>query len=186
MKMSNKKVARRYTMALFELAEELKLTDKVINDFSDLIKSIEGSKELKLFLKSPIINSPAKGKALSEMFKGKFSDLTLKFVDILVKKEREDLLYDICKDFLDLVNLKRGIIKANVKTAISLGDKDKKILTEKLAQYTGKIIEANFIVDNSIKGGFVAQIDDKIIDASILRQLQILKEQFTKGSFAVN
>jgi F-type H+-transporting ATPase subunit delta len=186
MRMSNKKVARRYTLALFELTEELKLTDKIVKDFSDLISSIEKSKELKLFLKTPIINSPKKGKVLDVMLKGKFSDLTIKFVDILVKKERENLLHDICMDFLDLVNEKRGIVIAHIKTAIDISDKDRKALSEKIAKYSGKNVQADFTVDKSIKGGFIAQIDDKIIDASIIRQLQLLREQFAKGNFTNN
>jgi F-type H+-transporting ATPase subunit delta len=186
MRMSNKKVARRYTLALLELTEDLKLTDIIVKDFLDLIKSIKNSKELALFLKTPIINSPKKGKVLDVMLKGRFNDLTIKFVNILVKKERENLLYDICQDFLDLVNEKRGIVKAHIKTAIDISDKDRKSLTEKIAKYTGKEVKADFIVDKSIKGGFVALIEDKIIDASIIRQLQLLREQFTKGNFSGN
>jgi F-type H+-transporting ATPase subunit delta len=186
MRMSNRKVARRYTLALYELTEELKLTDGIVKDFSDLIKSIENSKELALFLKTPIINSSKKGKVLDVMLKGKFNDLTIKFVDILVRKGRENLLYDICWDFIDLVNEKRGIIKARVKTAVNISEKDKKYLTEKIAKYTGKNVHADYIIDTTIKGGFVAQIDDKIIDASISRQLEILREQFLKGNFSGN
>jgi F-type H+-transporting ATPase subunit delta len=186
MRMSKKKVSRRYTLALFELTEELKLTDKIVKDFSDLIKSIENSKELALFLKTPIINSPKKGKVLDVMFKNRFNDLTIKFISILVKKERENLLYDICLDFLDLVNEKRGIVKAHIKTAINISDKEKKSLTEKIAKYSGKNVKADFTVDKTIKGGFVAQIDDKIIDASIIRQLQLLRIQFTEGNFSGN
>lgn len=186
MRMSNKKVARRYTLALFELTEDLKLTGKIVNDFLDLINSIKNSKELALFLKTPIINSLKKGKVLDDMLKGRFNDLTIKFINILVKKERENLLYDICNDFLDLVNEKRGIVKANIRTAIEISDKDKKYLTEMIAKYTGKEVHADFTVDKSIKGGFVAQIEDKIIDASIIRQLQLLREQFTKGNFTSN
>ena len=186
MRMSNKKVARRYTKALFELSEELKLTDSIVNDFTDLVSSIEKSRELALFLKSPIINSQKKTKVLNEMLKGKFNDLTLKFIEILTKKGRENLLHDICMDFLDLVNERRGIVKAHIKTAIDISEKDKKTLTDKIAKYTGKNVQAKFSVDAAIKGGFVAQIDDKIIDASIIRQLQLLREQFTKGSFTGN
>ncbi len=186
MRMSNRKVARRYTLALLELTEELKLTNKVVKDFSDLISSIEKSKQLALFLKTPIISSPRKGKVLDAMFKGKFSTLTLKFVDILVRKERENLLHDICRDFLDLVDEERGIIKAHIKTAVEMTNKEKKTLTDKIAGFTGKKVQADFSVDESIKGGFIAQVHDSIIDASIARQLQLLKEQFIRGSFANN
>lgn len=181
--MSNKKVARRYTLALFVLTEELKLTSNVVKDFTGLVNTIEKSKDLKLLLKTPIINSSKKGKVLEALFKGKVQDLTLKFIILLTKKERENYLFDIAKDFLDLVNEKHGIVKAKIKTAIEISDKDKKQLTEKLSLYTGKEILADFTIDKSIQGGFVAQVKDSIIDASITRQLQLLREQFLKGSF---
>jgi F-type H+-transporting ATPase subunit delta len=181
--MSSRKVARRYTLALYELSEELKLTQKIIQDFIDLIKSVESSVELKLLLHTPIINSAKKEKILEELFRNKVQDLTLKFIILLTKKERESLLYDIAKDFLDLVNEKRGIVKARIKTAVKVPENYKKALAEKLSKYTGKEIQADFIVDSSIKGGFVAQVKDTILDASIQRQLELLREQFVKGSF---
>jgi F-type H+-transporting ATPase subunit delta len=181
--MSNRKVARRYTLALYELSEELKLTQKVIKDFSDLIKSIKKSRELKLLLLTPIINSAKKEKILTALFKNKVHELTLKFIVLLTKKERENFLYDIANDFLDLVDEKQGIVKAKVKTAVKVPENYKKALTEKLSKYTGKEIRADFIVDSSIKGGFVAHVKDTILDASIQRQLELLREQFVKGSF---
>lgn len=181
--MTSKKVARRYSLALFELTEETKLTDKVVKDFSDLIRTIDKSKELKLFLKTPIINSYKKGEVLGEMFKGKVQDLTFKFINILAKKEREDYLYDIAKDFLNLVDEKRSIVKVKINTASKILDKDKKAIENKLSMYTGKTIKASYDVDKTIIGGFVAQVSDMVIDASIVRQLQLLRQEFVKGSF---
>lgn len=181
--MSNKKVARRYSLALFELTEEMKLTAKVVKDFNDIVKSAEKSKELKNFLKTPVINSNRKGKILESLFKGKVQDLTMRFIALLTKKGREDYLFDIAKDFVQFVNEKRGIVEAKIKTAVQITDKEKKLLTQKLSAFTGKEILADFTVDKSIQGGFVAQVKDSIIDASIARQLQLLREQFIKGSF---
>src|SRR5512143_580138 len=114
--MSNRKVARRYTLALFELTEEMKVTAKVVKDFSDLVNSIEKSKELKLLLKTPIISSAKKGKILEALFKGKVQELTHRFIILLAKKGRENVIYDIAKDFIDLVNEKHGIVEAKIKT----------------------------------------------------------------------
>ena len=181
--MASKKVARRYTLALFELTEELKLTDKVAKDFSDLIKTINSSKELKLFLKTPIINSHRKGEVLEKMFKGKVQELTFRFINILTRKERENLLYEIAEDFLNLVDKKRGIVKVKINTAGKILDKDKKAIENKLSIYMGKTIKASYDIDKTLIGGFVAQVNDIVIDASIERQLQLLREQFIKGSF---
>ena len=62
-------------------------------------------------------------------------------------------------------------------------DKDKKAIENKLSMYMGKTIKASYDIDKTLIGGFVAQVSDIVIDASIERQLQLLREQFIKGSF---
>ncbi|RPI15639.1 MAG: ATP synthase F1 subunit delta [Ignavibacteriae bacterium] len=184
--MINKKVARRYTLALHAISEERTVTDLVKSDVSLFKKAIEDSRELKTFLHSPVINARKKKAVLEQLFGDKVNELTLKFILILADKGRESYLYDISVDFLNLVNEKRGIVTANIRTAIELTESEKKNLESKLKEYTGKQINAHFTIDKSIKGGFVAQVHDTIIDASIKRQLEMLYEHFKQGSFTNN
>lgn len=184
--MINKKVARKYTLALYEIAAEQKSLDKVKEDFAGIKKTIETSNDLRTFLQTPIISYHKKELTIKALFEGKVSAITLKFLELLCQKGREMFLLDICIDFADLLNEKRGVSIAKVKTAIEITDTEKKALSKKLEGYTGQKIEADFTVDASIKGGFIAQINDTIIDASIKRQLEMLHDQFKKGSFSIN
>jgi F-type H+-transporting ATPase subunit delta len=181
--MINKKVARRYTLALYETAVQMKLKEKVRKDLVLIRNAIDGSRELKLFLHSPIISSEKKINILTLLFSKKVTPLTMKFIRMLAEKSREGFLYDICQDYCNLQNEKSGIAEAIIKTSIKLTDKEKKHLIDKLKSYTGKNIEAKYIVDPSLKGGFVAHIDDTIFDASIVRQLEILYLQLKEGRF---
>lgn len=181
--MTDKKVARRYNLALYDIALETNAVDAVKNDFLTIRQTIAGSKELAMFLKTPIIKLTKKSAVMEALFKGKVSDLTLKFLSVLSDKNRINVVDNIAEDFLNLVNEKQGIISAKIRTAVDLSESEKKSLSEKLKQYTGKNITASYSVDPSIKGGFVAQIDDKIIDASISRQLELLREKFAQGTF---
>jgi len=181
--MTNRKVARKYNLALYFTAEELKSVDKVKQDLYDIKKSIEGSKELSNFILTPVISAEKKTNVFKAMFEGKVDDLTIRFLVFLCEKNRINLLFDIADDFQALVNEKQGIVLAKVKTAIDITDSEKKALIDKLKLYTGKDIKATFTVDPAIKGGFIASVDDRIIDASIIRQLELLKERFLMGSF---
>lgn len=181
--MINRKAARRYTTALYDIAEETKSTDEVKQDFEAVKSTIENSSDLRLFLSTPIINNEQKSKVIAEVFKGQVSDLTIKFLQLICKKNRENLLYDISVDFLDLLNEERNILEAAIKTAVEISSGNKKELIAKLRAYTGKDVNASFEVDPSIKGGFVAKIQDTIIDASIKRQLELLREKFMAGTF---
>ena len=181
--MTNRKVARKYNLALFYTAEETNVTNKVKQDLEDIKRSIEGSKELSNFILTPVISAEKKTDVFKAMFRGKVDELTLKFLVYLCEKNRIDLLYDITEDFQTLVNEKQGIVLAKVRTAVDINDAEKKALIDKLKLFTGKDIKATFTVDPAIKGGFIASVDDRIIDASIIRQLELLKERFSMGSF---
>lgn len=181
--MTEKKVARRYNLALYEIASESKTVAAVKKDFEDIRKSIAGSKELAMFIKTPIIKLDKKAEVMKALFGGKVNELTMKFLNILCEKNRIGMIDSLAEDFIHLVNEKQGIITAKIKTAIEISDSEKTSLTEKLKKYTGKNITANYSVDPEIKGGFIAQIDDKIIDASITRQLELLREKFAQGNF---
>jgi len=181
--MRNRKAARKYNLSLYLTAEELKVVDAVKKDIYDIKKTLDNSRELRNFVESPIVNQDKKSAVLNAVFSGKVNSLTMKFLLFLSDKGRINILNDIIDDFLYLVNEKQGIVLANVKTAVDISEKEKTSLTAKLKQYTGKDITAAYTVDPSIKGGFIAKIDDKIIDASILRQLELLKEKFLQGSF---
>lgn len=180
--MINRKVARKYNLALYFTALERKSVEEVKKDLVDIKKSIEGSKELFNFILTPVISAEKKTKVFEAMFSGKVNELTLRFLVYLCEKNRINLLYDITDDFATLVNEKQGVVLAKVKTAIEITDGEKKALTDKLRLFTGKEIQATYSVDPAIKGGFIASVDDKIIDASILRQLELLKEKFLMGS----
>lgn len=181
--MVNRKAARRYTKALYGLAEELNQTETVRKDFEDIKKSVAASKELKMFVESPIISTAKKTDVLTQLFKGKVSDLSLKFILLLSEKNRINMLIEITDSMLKLINEKRGIIEAQITTAIDMTEKEKKSISNMLKKFTGKEINSHFKTDKSIKGGFVARIDDRIIDASIARQLELLREKFLQGSF---
>ncbi len=182
--MTNRKVARKYNLALYFTALERKSVEEVKKDLVDIKKSIEGSKELSNFILTPVISAEKKTKVFEAMFSGKVNELTLRFLVYLCEKNRINLLYDITDDFATLVNEKQGVVLAKVKTAIEITDGEKKALTDKLRLFTGKEIQATYSVDPAIKGGFIASVDDKIIDASILRQLELLKERFSMGSIS--
>ncbi len=180
--MTNRKVARKYNLALYFTALERKSVEEVKKDLVDIKKSIEGSKELSNFILTPVISAEKKTKVFEAMFSGKVNELTLRFLVYLCEKNRINLLYDITDDFATLVNEKQGVVLAKVKTAVEITDGERKALTDKLRLFTGKEIQATYSVDPAIKGGFIASVDDKIIDASILRQLELLKERFSMGS----
>lgn len=172
------KAIHRYSLALYEAAEQSKQLDAIATDSNNLIEILNSSKDLRLFFTSPVIRSDKKVKFVESLFKEKISVLSLNFIKLLIKNTRENMLADILRGFLDLKNDAEGKIKANVKTAVAADDKEKQKIMESINSFTGKKSIPEFSVNDSLLGGFTIQVKDVVIDASIKRQLENLRNKF--------
>jgi F-type H+-transporting ATPase subunit delta len=137
--------------------------------------TIEASHELVLFLRSPIINKSRKKEALIAIFKDKISSSSLSFLEILLKKGRENTIVDVVKTFKKLFNNHCGIIEVEVTTASELDESQKNSLSQSLSTRTGKKIVLLTKIDKSVKGGIKARIDDTVIDGTIEYKLEQLR-----------
>lgn len=184
--MSNKKIARRYSQALYGISHEKNILQRIKEDIILLQSTIENSRDLSLLLTSPIIKSKKKSDIVNNIFKGRLDKITLSLLELLTNKNRLNVLYDICCDFIQLLNEKSGIVEAHITTAIELTEKEKKQLIDSLKKIAGKEIIPVYSVNSEIKGGFIAQVKDTIYDASIKRQLELLQDRFKTGNFINN
>ena len=171
------KAARRYATALLEIAKELDQVEQVLEDIRLIDNTIEASDELSNFLSSPIIKFDDKVEALNEIFSDKVQDVTAKFIKLLAKKGRVNLLAQIVKAFLQKYNEYAGIIEVEVYTAYELDETQKSSLHKALEEKTQKKVDMNVTVDASLKGGIAVRIDDTVIDGTIKHKLEELEEQ---------
>jgi F-type H+-transporting ATPase subunit delta len=180
--MSEFRAAHRYALAMISVAEETKALEKVNKEFEWLNALISQSHEFFIFLKSPVVNTEKKKRVLTEILQGKVSDLTMKFVVLLASKGREGLLPEITRQFFRLRDERLGILNVTAKTAVPFTGTQEKQLSDQLEHVTKKKIRMNYIIDPSLKGGFTVQHDDTVWDASVRRQLELLRERFTEAA----
>ena len=114
------KAARRYAIALLELSKEKKVVEKTLSDIQFIEKTISDSRDLELFLKSPIIKPTIKKETLGEIFKSHLNDLTMQFVTLIASKERSAILHQIASSFIHEYNKYAGIIEVEVRAAKEL------------------------------------------------------------------
>jgi F-type H+-transporting ATPase subunit delta len=172
------KAIHRYSSALFQAADSDKKLEKVAVDSNNLIGLIKSSKDLRLFFISPVIKQEKKIKIVEALFKKKISQLSFEFIKLLIVHNREGLIVDILEDFLDLKNDAEGKIRAEVKTAVKFDESAKKKIKVKIDGFTGKDSIPEFSEDKNLIGGFTIQVKDVVLDASIKRQLDNLKNKF--------
>lgn len=177
----NRRIAHRYALALIGLAEELSILDKVAEDMNSIEETIRESRGLRLLLSSPVVTPDRKLKVLTEIFGKQLCEQSLAFIALLIRKGRSEYLFATAEEFLGMLDAKRGILNARIRSASALSEEQQLQVQAKLEHMTGKSIRPMFAIDPTLRGGFVARIGDEMVDASLAHQLELLREEFKRG-----
>ncbi len=175
--MSEYRVSSRYAKSLIGLAREKDVLEQVKQDMDLFQSTVNESRDLQLMLKSPVISHYTKAGILKKIFSGKLSEMTSKFIDIVCNKTREFLLPSIAIEFLRQYDVMKGIQKAKVISAVELTSEMKEQLLKKVEQLTGKQVELETEIDESLIGGYILQVGDQQIDDSVKGRLEDLREE---------
>ncbi|MFI5358647.1 MAG: ATP synthase F1 subunit delta [Halanaerobiales bacterium] len=178
--MRQSEVSRRYSFALFELAKE---EDKLFifrDELAAILQVMEEYPDLKKLLLHPRTKRGDKKLLLERIFSGNLSKELLNFLKLLTDRRRESYLEAIYQDYLDLLNKEENILEIEVFSAISLPDDLRNKLVEKLTALTGSRISIKEKVDPEIIGGLILKIGDRIIDGSIRKDLEALKNKIVQ------
>lgn len=177
--MSDKNVAYRYAKPIVDLANEKGVLDQVYADMQLLKDTCEENSQFMAVLRNPVIRGFKKYAILKALFADKINALTLQLFELMGRKDREDMLYELSLVFIEIYNAQKGIQKVTVISASPLENEQKADLQAKLAQQLKKIIQITEKVDASLLGGFIIQVgDNQIIDNSVRSQLKRLKLKF--------
>lgn len=182
--MPNPRLAARYAKSLIDLSIEKGQLEQVHLDMQWLQAVCKNNRDFVNLLRSPIINSDTKKKILSAVTAGKLSEITNAFNTLLITKGRESNLPEIITAFIDLYKQHKNIHTVKLTTAVPLGDDVKNAIITQVKK-AGNIqnIELETKVDDKILGGFVLQVGDKLVDASIAYDLKAIAKQFENNDF---
>lgn len=181
--MKNQKLAKRYANSLLELATEQNKLEKVLSDMQYIGRIIDESKELDVVLKSPVIKNFQKINIMKSLFEDSIDELTGKFLELLIKNNRETHLDEIVTSFFNLYDLQKNIKTAYVTTSKPLNDEN----LAKLKEIT-RLIKADKVkivqkIDENIIGGFKLNVDDFQIDATVQSKLKDLERAFSRNTY---
>ena len=182
--MSVIRIASRYAKSLLDLAKDQNVMAEVVSDMEGFTKMVE-NRDLYLLLKSPIINVGRKGAIFNALFDGKVNKLTKAFFDIVLRKGREGLLPEIAEEFINQYKSMKGISSVTLTTASPIGEAALEAIKVKLlgSSATDQVLDIETKIDESIIGGFIVEIGDKLIDASVSHKLAELAKSMTSKDF---
>ena len=166
-----------YAEALFKVVQAEGELDRVEDELFRFGKLLETNHELKQALSDQSIDKIQRVKVLDELLSDKVSPHTLGLLAFVVEQGRARQLPQILKGLSDLAAEARNSVVAEVRSAIPLDAKQRKELAAALSKATGKKVEVKVLVDPSVIGGIVAKVGDTVIDGTVKRRLEQLKEQ---------
>ncbi|GHC44691.1 ATP synthase F1 subunit delta [Ulvibacter litoralis] len=175
------RAAIRYAKAVLEQANQGNIANVVFDDMQSVYATIEGSKELRSVLKSPVVKAEDKKEALVKIFENN-SEVTKGLIQILTTNKRINLLGGVAESYISLYNESQGVKVANVTTAVALSSELETEVLAKVKQLTGSSqVTIHNTIDESILGGFILRVGDLQYDASIANKLGKIKREFSKS-----
>lgn len=178
--MRSHRAASRYAKSLIELAQEKNIVDEVFADMQLFSAVAEENRVFSVMLKNPIINHEKKRNVLRALFEKRMTDLTILSFDLITKKNRENILEEVAREFRIQYNSLKGLQVAEISTTIELDEKLRKSFTELVEEISGKKADLREVLDEDLVGGFVLKVGDYRLDQSIKSQLQDIKKELTK------
>lgn len=176
-----KLASKVYGDALFDLAVEENRVDELAEEVSVVKTVLAENPELAKLMEHPKIVKEEKIKLLEDCFKGRVSDDMTGFLVIAVRKERYRELDSIFEYFIARVKEYKKIGIAEVVSAAALSDAWKAKIEAKLLETTKYTsMEMHYRIDESLIGGLVIRIGDRVVDSSIKAKLAELADQLSK------
>jgi F-type H+-transporting ATPase subunit delta len=183
-KMPNPRLASRYAKSLIDLALERGELEKVFEDMQWLQQVIKGSRDLANLLRSPIIKGDKKEKIIESVIGTRVTNMTSLFIRLLIAKGRESNLPEITTSFISQYKVHKNIYPVRLTTATPINENLKNAIIDQIKRTSDmQNIELEAVVNEDLIGGFVLEIGDKLVDASIAYDLKQIARQFDNNDF---
>jgi F-type H+-transporting ATPase subunit delta len=168
---------RRYATAAFTVAGRTGDYDAWLQTLGELARVLR-MPSARTVLLSPSVPAPQKAAAIDRILPNA-TPLVRNFVHILVNRDRLDQVPGIVEALQELINIQRGVVTAEVTTAVPLDGDMEQLVAQRLAAHLGRETNKVMIrarVDPSIIGGVIARVGDEVIDDSVRGRIQRLRE----------
>jgi len=170
-------IAGAYAESLFRLASAEEMADRVEEELHEIERLYGTNPEMKEFITNPRIRAEGKKNALLELLGDKISRVTLNYISLLIDQERGRMLPKVAEEYYRLAAETRARVSAEVITAIPLSDESREKLSSALKKLTKKEVYVRTRVDESILGGVVVRVGDKVLDGSVRTRLAQIKKR---------
>ncbi len=164
-------IANVYGQALYDLAKDEGLTDKVLDQITVLDESFSQEPQFLQLLCAPSVPKEERCQILDDSFRGQVHPYVLNFLKILTEKGYMRHFSNCCQLFLQQYNKDNGILPVKAVTPLPLSDEQRRKLVDKLSEVTGKTVSLQCRVDPECLGGVRLELDGIQVDGTVRHRL---------------
>ena len=165
-----------YANGIFELARAEGELERVESELFTIAQTLDDSPELRSTLTDPQLPTERKQALIDDLIGGRASSLSVDLVQLIVSQGRSSELSDIARAVVEAAAASRDKAVAEVRSAVPLDEETVERLAAALGRATGKSVEVKVVVDESVIGGIVARVGDTVIDGSLARRVDSLRQ----------
>jgi F-type H+-transporting ATPase subunit delta len=165
-----------YAQGIFDIAQAEGAVGQVENELFQFSQLFQGNEQLREKLTDQSLPVEKRQAMVEDLLDEKASPLTVNLISFLVGTGRARELPEIVDRLVKRAAAERQREVAEVRSAIMLDAEQQRRLTEALEKATGKQVELKVIQDPSVIGGVVARVGDTVIDGTVRRRLEQLRE----------
>ncbi len=174
-------IAKVYSEALFDVAQEKGKLDEVREQLGQFADAVSEDSDLQVFFFSPYFSSAEKREGIEKAVSGADPEL-VNFLELLAEKHRMPALFRIRARFDELWDKANERLEVTVTSAVELDPSVVENIGAEIERKTGKTIELRSEVDDSIIGGLVLQVGNRVLDASVRSRLDKLRREVVQAA----
>lgn len=177
--MSDPRVANRYARSLVTISQENDILEDIHKDALAFLEVCDQNRDVSLALSNPVVPIGKKLSIVEKVFGGQLSDITTRFLKLVINHQRGDLLLPIFRRVIAQYKQIKSIVDAKVYSPITLKPEIQDQLKDIIKQIKDNndiTIELTTEQDQSLLGGFMLQFEDKLLDKSVATQLKNIRQ----------
>jgi len=179
--MASRGSAKRYAQAIFEMALSSQSDDaeRLLDEWSrelGLIKEAFGNEEFKVFLRHAKVPLERKIEAINSVLP-ELGGLARNLLALMVSRRMIDYIWRVEAEYHTLVDRHRGVERVKVYSAVPLEDGERKRISAFVEGMIGKQVILEAEVDQSVLGGLIIRVGDRLLDGSSRAKLKTLQQE---------
>ena len=174
-------IAEVYSRALFEIAQEHDVLDRVHDELGEFADALEENRDLQLFFFSPYFSSEEKAEGVERIVDGG-EERFVNFLKLLAERHRMPALHRIRREFDRMWAEENKLLPVSVTSAVELDESLVKDIGKRIEEQTGQHVELSSNVDPEVLGGLVVRVGNMVLDASVRNRLEQLRKTVARAA----